>query len=149
MQLEMNSTFEQNEARQACLLFARIINPYLNLENNDQYEQALQLIESLLEEAEDNKDEPLNPIIELLSESIRKYEARDPRFEDFDRAVKECTGVDIVRLLMDQHGLGMKDLPEIGSKSMVSRVLSGQRELSKKHILALSERFGVEPGLFL
>ena len=54
----------------------------------------------------------------------------------------------VLRLLMDQHGLGTADLPEIGSKSMVSRVLSGERSLSKKHIQALSKRFGINPGLF-
>jgi HTH-type transcriptional regulator/antitoxin HigA len=31
---------------------------------------------------------------------------------------------------------------------MVSRVLSGERNLSKKHIQALSERFDIKPGLF-
>jgi len=27
-------------------------------------------------------------------------------------------------------------------------VLSGERNLSKKHIQALSKRFGIEPGMF-
>ena len=54
----------------------------------------------------------------------------------------------MLRLLMDQYDLGVADLPEIGSKSMVSRVLSGERSLNKKHIKALSERFGIDPGLF-
>jgi HTH-type transcriptional regulator/antitoxin HigA len=44
------------------------------------------------------------------------------------------TALAVLRLLMNQHGLGTADLPEIGSKSMVSRVLSGKRSLSKKHI---------------
>ena len=34
------------------------------------------------------------------------------------------------------------------SKSMVSRVLSGERSLSKKHIQALAKRFGVSPAVF-
>ena len=54
----------------------------------------------------------------------------------------------MLRLLMDQYGLGTADLPEIGSKSMVSRVLSGKRNLNKKHIQALAGRFGINPGLF-
>ncbi len=53
-----------------------------------------------------------------------------------------------IQVLMNQHGLGIADLPEIGSKSMVLRVLSGKRSLSKKHIQALAERFGINPGLF-
>lgn len=39
-------------------------------------------------------------------------------------------------------------LPEIGSKSVVSRVLSGERNLTKKHIQALSQRFGISPAVF-
>ena len=53
-----------------------------------------------------------------------------------------------LRLLMTQHQLATADLPEIGSKSMVSRVLSGERSLNKNHIKALSQRFQIDPGLF-
>lgn len=137
------------EVRQACMEFARIAAPYCFLEDAGHYEQALVLMESLLDEVEDREDDPLNPVIAMLSQAIEKYEAQDRAYDAFDREVEQAGGAGIVRLLMDQHGLGMKDLPEIGSKSMVSRVLSGQRELSKKHILALSERFGIEPGIFL
>jgi HTH-type transcriptional regulator / antitoxin HigA len=45
----------------------------------------------------------------------------------------------MLRLLMDLYNLGMADLTEIGLKSMVSRVLSGERQLNKKHIKALSD----------
>ncbi len=61
---------------------------------------------------------------------------------------EEALDLVMLRLLMDQRGLGTADLPEIGSKSMVSRVLSGERDLSKKHIQGLSKRFGINPGLF-
>ena len=145
----MNATRELLEVKQVCVQFAHVAAPYCYLEDERHYEQALALMESLLDEAEDREDEPLNPVISMLSHAIERYEAQDPRYAAFDQEVEQAGGAGIVRLLMDQHGLGMKDLPEIGSKSMVSRVLSGQRELSKKHILALSERFGVEPGLFL
>ena len=145
----MNAASELLEVRQACVEFARVAAPYFYLEDEGHYERALALMESLLDESEDREDDPLNPVISVLSEAIEKYEAQDPQFDVFDREVERSGGAGVVRLLMDQHRLGMKDLPEIGSKSMVSRVLSGQRELSKKHILALSERFGLEPGIFL
>ena len=145
----MNTARELLEVRQVCLQFARVAAPYCNLVDEQHYKQALELMESLMEDAEDCDDEPLNPVISMLADAIRKYEDKDPAFKDFDRAVESASGAGVVQLLMDQHGLGMKDLPEIGSKSMVSRVLSGQRDLSKKHILALSERFGVAPGIFL
>jgi len=50
---------------------------------------------------------------------------------------------------MDQHGLGVFDLPEIGSKSLVSKIMN-QRDgqLTRQHIDALSRRFNISPALF-
>ncbi len=70
------------------------------------------------------------------------------RYEFESRALSRPSELAMLRLLMDQHHLGMNDIPEIGSKSMVFRVLSGERELSKKHIKALSKRFNISPSLF-
>ncbi len=50
---------------------------------------------------------------------------------------------------MEQHGLGVADLPEIGSKSLVSKILNGRgRNLTRDRIAALSKRFSVSPALF-
>ena len=40
-------------------------------------------------------------------------------------------------------------VPEIDSKSHVSEILSGTRELSKAHIVKLSKFFRVSPEVFL
>jgi HTH-type transcriptional regulator/antitoxin HigA len=58
-------------------------------------------------------------------------------------------GIATLKLLMEQHNLGVADLPEIGSKSLVSKILNKKgRTLTKAHIVALSNRFGVSPALF-
>ena len=62
--------------------------------------------------------------------------------------MKQPANLSLLRILMDQHNLGTADLPEIGSKSMVSPVLSGERALNKNLIKTLSKRFNIEPGLF-
>jgi len=52
-------------------------------------------------------------------------------------------------LLTEKHEFGVADLPEIGSKSLVSRILNGRgQNLTKDHIDALSKRFSVSPALF-
>jgi HTH-type transcriptional regulator/antitoxin HigA len=51
-------------------------------------------------------------------------------------------------VLMKQHGLGVADFPEFGDKSLVSRILSGSRNLTKQHIQKLAKRFGVSESLF-
>ena len=135
--------------KQACHSFAQAAAPYLPIREDAHYEEALALIESLLEEAEDSPDDPLNAVIDLLGHAIETYESRDEELAAFEqRALAQPADLAMLRLLMAQHQLGTTDLPEIGSKSMVSRVLSGERGLNKNHITALSRRFDIDPGLF-
>lgn len=135
--------------KNACHNFAQTAAPYLHIKDNDHYQETLALLEELLQEAEDSLDDPLNAIIDMLSSSIETYENTDKKLVEFEaRAMQQPTDLAVIRLLMDQYSLGTNDLPEIGSKSMVSRVLSGERALNKNHIKALSERFNIDPGLF-
>lgn len=50
---------------------------------------------------------------------------------------------------METLGLTGSDLPGIGDKPAVSKVLSGDRPISHKLAYALAERFAMEPGAFL
>lgn len=135
--------------KDACHNFAQVAAPYFHITDDQHYEEALELVESLLEETQDSPDDPLNAVIEMLSHAIEAYENEDEELAAFEKqALDQPADLALLRLLMDQHGLGTAALPEIGSKSMVSRVLSGERSLSKKHIQALSDRFGINPGLF-
>lgn len=106
--------------------------------------QLLQLVDYLIE----NDDE--NPLIDFLASKIADYEDSSERFAEFNKAVAEMpTGVALLRTLIDQHKLSYADLKEeIGSKSLVSQILSGQRSLTIAHIKALSARFGVKPEWF-
>ncbi|PCJ50950.1 MAG: transcriptional regulator [Gammaproteobacteria bacterium] len=135
--------------KDTCYSFALAAQPYLYIADQHHYEETLQLIENLLEEADDSKNNPINAVIELLSQAVETYENNDKELVEFENyAMAQSSDLTVLRVLMDQHALGTADLPEIGSKSMVSRVLSGQRSLNKNHIKALSERFNLDPALF-
>lgn len=113
---------------------------------NDQvdYEKALALMDELMEDYDSNR-----PLIEVLSVSIDRWESTADEFAEFNRQVEAMDGgVAVLRLLMDQHQLSGADLPELGSRSLVSKILKGERSLTRKHIEALSERFGISPSLF-
>jgi HTH-type transcriptional regulator/antitoxin HigA len=70
-------------------------------------------------------------------------------FEERRYQLPRAKPLDVLRLLMDQHGLKQKDLVDVfATPSIVSEVLSGKRELNKEHIKRLSERFNVSPELF-
>lgn len=129
--------------------FAMTASPYLVITDEVHYKETLELIESLLEEVADHENDPRNHLIDLLSKAIEDYEDQDESIATFDKEAMEIeSDVAVLRLLMDQHKLGVGDLPEVGSKSLVSRILSGERNLTKSHIQALSERFGLSPEIF-
>lgn len=57
---------------------------------------------------------------------------------------------DSLEYLIEENGMNASDLGKLlGDRSLGSKILRGERELSKKHIKILAERFCVEPGLFL
>ena len=80
--------------------------------------------------------------IELLTLLIERY-------EEEHYAIPSASPSEVVRFLLDQHGLKQRDLAaEMGGESVVSEVLSGKRKLNATHIELLSRRFHVSPAVF-
>ncbi|EPC02685.1 hypothetical protein L861_10090 [Litchfieldella anticariensis FP35 = DSM 16096] len=115
-----------------------------HIHNDDDYRQALALMDELIDDYDDNRT-----LIEVLEASIERWEETSEEFADFNARVAGLDDVAVLKLLMEQHGLGIADLPEIGSKSLVSKILNGRgRHLTRNHIQALSQRFDISPALF-
>ncbi len=113
--------------------------------NEADYENALALMDDLIEDYDENR-----MLITLLAHSIEVWENASPEFEAFNQRLMQLDdGVAVLRTLIDQYQLKIDDLQqEIGSKSLVSMILSGSRQLTREHIQALSLRFGLNPSLF-
>lgn len=90
-------------------------------------------------------------LIDFLASKIAVYGDNSPLFAEFNETIaKMPAGVAHLCTLIDPHKLTYSDLKdEIGSKSLVSQIVSGQRSLTIAHIKALSARFGVKLGWFL
>jgi HTH-type transcriptional regulator/antitoxin HigA len=116
-----------------------------HIRNEDDYAQALALMDELIESYDEYR-----PLIEVLSSSIERWEDSADEFVEFNaRNTALNSGVAVLRALMDQYQLNTTDFKEeIGGKSMVSMILSGDRQLNKEHIEALSRRFKISPALF-
>ena len=123
--------------------------PFVSIANDSDYVQALDALEEALETANDTLDDPLNPLIDMLSHAIEIYESRDKELMAF---VAEAEGMSadiaLLRTLMTQYRLTGSELPEIGGKAMVSKVLKGERALSRSAIEQLSARFNLRPSMF-
>lgn len=95
--------------------------------------------------------DPDSPLVEMLTAKIDKYENESSEFAEFNAHVASIpSGVALLRTLMDQYQLTQSDFEnEIGKKSLVSRILNGQRTLTLDHMRALAKRFGVLVGVFV
>ncbi len=117
-----------------------------HIESQDDYERALELMDELVDDYDANR-----LLIEILAVSIERWEDQATEFSDFNAAVAETDrGIAVLKTLMAQHGLGVADLPELGSKGNVSKILNGAegKKLTRKHMEALGKRFGLSPVLF-
>lgn len=129
--------------------FMTTAQPFVNLANEKDYGAALDALEKVLESASDTQDDPLNPLIDMLSHAIEKYESQDKDLMMFvSESERLPADIALLRTLMKQYKLTGSDLPEIGGKTMVSKVLKGERALNRSAIEKLSERFGLRPSMF-
>lgn len=74
------------------------------------------------------------------------------RYEEVHHAIDQgkANPLTNLRFLLRQHDMTGSDLGKIlGQRQLGSKVLSGQRQLSKAHIQALCRHFKVGPGAFL
>ncbi len=116
-----------------------------HIKNKEDYKNALELMDELIEDYDYNR-----PLIEVLSTSIERWENDSEEFKDFNARIQSLDSSSaILKVIMEQNKLGIADFPEIGSKSLVSKILNNKRRLTLDHIQALSQRFGIDPALFL
>ena len=82
--------------------------------------------------------------LDLLGTLIWEYESRTE-----DQETYELRGVDFLKGIMDLHGLKQLDLvPIFKTKSIVSAVLNGHRQLTAEHINKLAAFFNTPHELF-
>ena len=115
--------------------------PLLAIRNGREYDAAVARLNDLVDEVGDNPRDPRYRFIETLSVLIEAYDEEHHK-------VPNASGVELLKFLMEQHGLSQGDLPEVGSQGLVSEILRGKRELNVRQIESLSRRFHLPAGAF-
>ena len=115
--------------------------PLLPIGNKAEYEYALSCVSYLM-------DQKLNATQkQYLSSLVTIVEDYENKHYEID--VAGLSTIDIVRNLCHNHDMTASDLGKLlGDRSLGTRILKGQRELSKNHIHSLCEHFKVSPALF-
>ena len=112
------------------------------LRSEKDYRKAMAMLDEIIDDIGQDEAHPLADLAEALALFIHSYEETHAK-------IRESTGPEVLRLLMEEHGLTQSELPEIGSQGVVSEILSGERELNIRQIRHLSKRFGVSPAVFI
>jgi HTH-type transcriptional regulator/antitoxin HigA len=118
------------------------VSPLLSICNEHEYDRAVERLNRLLDEVGTDEQHPLYTLLDTLGTLLHAYEEQH-------HPMPECSGADVLRFLMEEHGLTQSDLPEIGSQGVVSDILRGKRELNVRQIRALAKRFQVSPAVFI
>lgn len=83
--------------------------------------------------------------LEALSELVGAYED-----VHYGKDLSHVTPREALQYLVEQNDMTASALGELlGNRSLGSKLLRGERELSKAHIRKLCERFKVSPALFI
>jgi HTH-type transcriptional regulator/antitoxin HigA len=121
--------------------FKRLVG-VTTVRNEKDYAKAMATIDALLEEVRGDDAHPLAEVLDYLSEQVRAFEAK--RFP-----IAHAEPREVLRLLMDQHGLRQEDLSECAPQGRISEILAGRRAISKEVAKRLAQRFGVPADVFL
>jgi len=118
------------------------VSPLLSIRNEHEYDLAVKRLNRLLDEVGADEQHPLYTLLDTLGTLIHAYEEQH-------HPMPECSGVDVLRFLMDEHGLTQSDLSEVGSQGVISDILRGKRVLNVRQIRVLAKRFQVSPAVFV
>ncbi len=107
-----------------------------------EYARARTTMQGLLDVVGDDENHPLAEVLDYLADRIKAYE--DEHF-----TIPEAQPSEVLRFLMDQHGLTQKDLTDCAPQSRISDYLSGRRKISIQVAKKLAARFEIRADLLL
>lgn len=119
-----------------------VVRPLFSIRNEREYDLAIERLNALIDEVGTNEQHPLYELLDTLGAVIHAYEEKN-------YPMPECSGVEMLWFLMEEHRLEPSALPELGTPDIVLDILSGKRELTVKHLRALAARFHVSPAMFI
>ena len=113
------------------------------IRNDADYERVVAFMNSLLDVVGDDEAHELADLLDLVGGLVEDYEGTR-------HVIPDAAPHEVLRFLLDQHGLTQTDLAaEIGGQSVVSEILSGKRAINARQAKALAARFGVSAVAFL
>ena len=118
------------------------IVPLFLLRSEAEYEAAVERLNALLDEIGTNQNHPLYSLLDTLGTLVHTYEAEH-------HVIPGSSGPEVLKYMMEEHGVSAPNLPEVGPPEAIEKYLAGELELSIEQVRALARRFHVSPAAFI
>lgn len=129
-------------AIQSAIIHWEHIAPVLIPPKTEQdYDNLVADLDAVLDAGGADENHPLASLVDRMGDLVEKY--------DNEHYACKSTGIDALKFMMVEHGLGQSDLSDIGSQGVVSEILNGKRELNVRQIRLLAKRFHVTEQVFI
>lgn len=116
--------------------------PITPIRTEEDYQQMVRLANSLADQLNGNEEDPLADLFAIVTDLVGSWEAHNV-------TIPKAEPREVLRHLLETHGLKQKDLIGIASPTVVSDILAGRRAISKKVAKALAARFHIDVSAFL
>lgn len=114
------------------------------IQDSSDYDRTELFFNHLIDKGEENLSPEEFRLFELLANLLEQYESRTLK------PLGSLSPSDALRFLMDENGLKQADMLDVfGSQAVVSKVLSGNRSISKAQAKLLAQRFRLSVDLFI
>ena len=121
----------------------QFVSPLLRKpENEADYDQLVEALDELTDRIGDDESHPVMSLVDIIGDWVEAYDLEH-------RPMPKVSGVDVLRSVMQEHGLNQSDLPGVGTQSVVSEILSGKRQLNVRQIRWLADHFKVPVEMFI
>jgi HTH-type transcriptional regulator/antitoxin HigA len=116
--------------------------PITPIRNEQDYQTMARLASALADHLNGSGENPLTDLFAIVNDLIENWEASNV-------TIPKAEPREVLRYLLETHGLKQKDLIGIASPTVVSDILAGRRAISKKVAKALALRFHTDVSAFL
>jgi HTH-type transcriptional regulator / antitoxin HigA len=113
------------------------------IRNEHDYQSMSALANELSRHIDGDQANPLVDLHTIVKDLIEAWHARQQVL------IPQAEPREVLRHLLETHGLKQKDLADIASPTVVSDILAGRRAISKNVAKALAARFHADVSVFL
>lgn len=116
--------------------------PLRPIRSEEDFARVRALADTLADAVGDDESHPLFSLFEIAMDLIEHW-------EDEHVSIPVAAPREVLRHLLEANNLKQKDLEDIASPTLVSDILAGRREISKRLAKCLAERFRVDISAFI